>query len=292
MSYRNPLLLAYCALALAALSPLRAQTPAARTEKLITRVRADRFAGRFAEALALLQAPPVGASPADKQDLQIQIACVQNDWGMSFLPADPAQALPHLQAALAIDRAVRSWHAADDFESIATSYEYLGQHDKAANIYQKGIAFCRQHRDEQWEAELLERLGCTWGETKQYDKGTDALRQAAAIYHRRPGLQALEGKELFLLGGVYSDAGQYRRAIDLRQQALPLLRHDTLGSTPYDEAATFELMGDDSLKLGEYDKAVGFYQQALALQKRDGDELGQTLAFNAIETARKHGKKP
>ncbi len=255
MNHRNCCSLTCCALTLVGfgLSPLHAQVPTAApappdaftpaasadTASLIAQAQADQKAGRFAEALALLQplSPPV--SPADTKALQRAIAHVQFGWAESLLDSSPQQALPHYQSALDIDRTLRPAQSASDLNEIGIAYAKLRQYSKALVFFQQAQTLHQQAGDKAGEANTLTGMGNDYYFLHQYSKSIDAFQQEMLLY-QQVGSRDKEAGALDNLAHIYNDLRQYSKALSLYHQALLIYRQvrDKVG-----EANTLHNMG-------------------------------------------------
>ena len=232
MNHRNRRALACCTLTLLGLAPLHAQAPPdasttpdapaqapppADTAGVVAQAHADQEAGRYADALALLQAPipgaPAAASPSDAKALRLAVADVQYAWARSLEDDSPAQALPHFQAALAIDRAQRPAAAADDLNEAGIAYERLNQHGRSADACRQALALYGRAGDRNGEAKALDNMGIAYKYLGQYSKAI-GLYQRAIVLHRQAGDK----------DGQADALGQYGKAVGCHRQALLLFQ--------------------------------------------------------------------
>ena len=106
--------------------------------------------GRFAEGKMLLETRlPDFPLPDDQKELRTELADTQFFWGDSLLTRrDTEGALPHFQAALAIDRDVRPGDAAFDLDKLAFAVTSegkaafdAGKYADAVPLFQQAAAF-------------------------------------------------------------------------------------------------------------------------------------------------------
>jgi len=72
------------------------------------------------------------------------------------------------------------------------------------------------------------------------------------------------GDAFLLLGSVYSDKGEYDRAIEYQQKALKIFLK-THGRCHPDTAATYNNLGNAYKNKGRYDRAIEYHQKALKI---------------------------
>jgi len=99
---------------------------------------------------------------------------------------------------------------------------------------------------------------------------------------RRVGDQWREGGFCNIIGGIWDNLGEKRRALEYYEQALPLQR--AIGS-PLDEATTLTNIGAVWSDLGEKRRALEYYEQALPLRRAVGDRVGEAATLNNIGAA-------
>lgn len=141
--------------------------------------------GRSAEALTLLRAPIPGVSPADAKKIQADIAGVEFRWGMSLLPEGAAQAIPHYQAALAIDQKLHSDGMQLEIDSLGNAYADTGQYEKAIGCYQQERATQDRERDDQaLRVDVFSDIGRCYSSLGQYDRAISFFQQSFSFCER------------------------------------------------------------------------------------------------------------
>ena len=238
--------LACCALMLLGPATLRAQAPPPATTPpatpdvpapptgppldtagIIAQARADQKAGRYADALALLQAPilgaPAPAPPSDAKALRLAVADVQYAWARNLARDSPARALPHFQVALAIDRALRPTAAADDLNETGIACEQLGQHDRSVDACRQALTLYGQAGDANGQAKVLDNLAVAYEHLGQSGRAIGLYRRSAAL-HRQAGDKRGQADALDNLGLTYDALHQYARAAGFHRQALRLFQ--------------------------------------------------------------------
>ncbi len=203
-------------------APGTTAAPAAGTVFTVTQAQAEAKAGRFDKALAVLQAPGT-VPPADAKALQIGIADVQYAWARSLEQDSPVQALPHFQAALAIDRTLRPADAADDLNETGIACEQLGQHNRSVDACRQALTLYEQAGDTNGQAKALDNLAIAYEHLGQSVRAIGIYRRSVAL-HRQAGDKHGQADALDNLGLTYDALHQYAKAIGFHRQALLLFQ--------------------------------------------------------------------
>ena len=108
-----------------------------------------------------------------------------------------------------------------------------------------------------------------WGvllvDTVDYQGAIQAFQTAQT---QLPNPQGVEAASLFNnLGNAWSELGEYAKAIEFYDQALPIFKK-ALGPEHVSVAQTYNNLGTAWSDLGEYAKAIEFYDQALPIYKK------------------------
>jgi tetratricopeptide (TPR) repeat protein len=75
-----------------------------------------------------------------------------------------------------------------------------------------------------------------------------------------------KGRVLPFLGGLYLEAGRFADAETVFEQALEI-RIEEVGATSGDVASLHSRIGECRVGQGQYDQAIGFFEQAIAIFK-------------------------
>ena len=111
------------------------------------------------------------------------------------------------------------------------------------------------------------------------------LQRALELYEqalpllREVGDRADEGATLNNMALVYQSMGQLQRALELYEQALPLLRE--VGDHA-GEAATLNNIAVVYRETGQWQRALELYEQALSIRREVGDRAGEAGTLNNI----------
>lgn len=290
MIYRMPYTSIGCALAWLCLSfpPLYAQGPvvpapsaasplvtSAGTANLITQAQADQKVGHFAEALALLQAPPSTASAADTTALQLAVADVQFDWAESQW--SHMSAVPHYQAAFAIDQTLRPAQAAGDLNAMGLTFRNLSLYSKAIDCFQQALTRFRQVGDKEGQEKALMHMGLAYRYLSRYDKAVDVYRQALPLMHQLYKDRGAETSVLLTLGIIYDEKlHQYKNAINSFDQARAICQQTRDKNT---EAGALVDLGTIYHEARQYHTAIAVYRQASLLYQETADKDGEAISL-------------
>jgi CHAT domain-containing protein/Tfp pilus assembly protein PilF len=175
-------------------------------------------------------------------------------------------ALPEFEKALALFRRASDRKGeAITLGLIGNCYKRLGEYEKALEFLQKALAMKRELGDRLEEGKTLNNIGLFYWETSQYSKAVDPLNDAIAIA-REVGNPILEASARNNLGLVYDEIGNYRGSLAEYERALELYRESPNSERGVSD--TIGNLGGRHLLLGEYSLALGFYEQALAIDER------------------------
>lgn len=199
-----------------------------------------------------------------------------------------AQALDYYQQALVIVKKLRVYRGdeAAILNNIAALYFSLSQYSKALNFAQqaseiyKKLPSGQSTRVNSREIELLyEALGNSSLNPAFISKGLAVRAGVGNVLNKEGIVRAGEAVNLNNIGQIYSNQGQYEKALTLYQQALAIYKEigNRLG-----EAITLNNIGQIYDNLRQYEQAIKFHQQALAIYKEVGDKAGSGVALSNI----------
>src|SRR5262249_55556446 len=96
---------------------------------------------------------------------------------------------------------------------------------------------------------------------------------------RRLKQRNAEGRALANLSFSHNIIGQYRRAIELQEQALAMFRE--IGNRR-SEAATLMYLGGSYSELGNFHKAIEISEQALVISREINDSACEAVSLNQL----------
>ncbi len=190
------------------------------------------------------------------------------------------KALKYFQQALKIDEKLgREAQIARDLNNIGYVYYSWGKYDKALKYFQQALKIDEKFGQEDQIAICLNNIGMVYDSWGKYDKAIEYYQQALKIDEKF----GQEDKIAILLnniGAVYYSWGKYQKAIEYFQQALKIAEklgqedkiaillnnignvYNSWGKSASDPKATADM----------YDKAIEYYQKALKIAEKLGQE--------------------
>jgi len=192
----------------------------------------------------------------------------------------PRVAFPEFEKALAVFRQEKDRKGeAITLGLIGNCYKKFGDHAKALDYLQRALTMKRELGDRPEEGKTLSNLGLLYWEMGQYPQAIEHYNKAIAIGSQLSD-RVLEAAARNNLALVYDELGDYRHSLDEYNHALDLYR-----GTANSEGGISDAMGNiggTHLLLGEFGKALGFYQQALAIDERAKLKPGISLDLQNI----------
>jgi diguanylate cyclase (GGDEF)-like protein len=226
--------------------------------------RADRL---VAEAMARL---PADAPP----HMRLRFLAVQG--AVKDRSGKLEDAVRVWQEALVIaDRLALGWRQAELRSALAYSYFQAGQLDAARRLNDEALALAALADDNMaqagaWNTQgiLLDALGDAEGERRSF--------QSAIEHARRANAKERESLYMANLADFFLKRGEYATALQLSQQALPLVRE--LNSLSGQTVALAN-MGLAYISLRQFDTGRRYLAEAIAIDERRGSSTGvaQTL---------------
>jgi CHAT domain-containing protein/Tfp pilus assembly protein PilF len=178
-------------------------------------------------------------------------------------------------------------------QEMAQIYDSLGQFDNALNADQQALASARAQGDQASEITILDSTAGVYSSRGQYDSALSSYQQALALAQTLGDSDAQQSA-LLGIGNAYSGQTQYLKALDADQQALTLAQAESsleqgANGDPfkallafYTTAGALNNIGFLYTELGEPDKALGYFQQALTVEQNLNDSAGEETAYNNI----------
>jgi class 3 adenylate cyclase/tetratricopeptide (TPR) repeat protein len=158
------------------------------------------------------------------------------------------------------------------FEARAQVYEVLGEFEPARADYEAALALAEEVGDATAEARLLATLGTLWGGHRDYQRGLELTRRAAAVAEAagdRRGL-AEAGVRVGVLRLNLAQMVACRRELE---RSLGLFRE--LGDEP-GQARTLDVLAMATLCAGDFDQAVTYGREAIPRLRALGDRWTET----------------
>lgn len=178
------------------------------------------------------------------------------------------EALHSCEAALAIYQEVHSYSEPYALICLGRIHTALAQFQQAVTFYQQALSVLQgldSSSDRQAEAQVLKGLGRAYHALGQYQQAIEAYQTALPIYQDMSGIEELSGGAALRLFSK-TDQEEVINTFRNRQRA--------------GEADTLSELGNAYLTLGQYQRAIELFQQALSIYQQLGirEEELKTLA--------------
>ena len=196
---------------------------------------------------------------------------VLREWGdLVFQRGEYDRAFELYRQIPALDRQLGEPAKAAKFlrERLAPRYAQAGRLDDAIATYQKALATFRQLRDRKEIALTWYRLGQTYRKSQQYPAALKHYQQALKGFQETENV-AFQDWSLQQLGEVSLQLGQSQRALAFFRQNVALYA----GRDRKKQTQTAQRIGDTYLDARQYDSALDFHRQALALLQASGSRF-------------------
>lgn len=207
----------------------------------------------------------------DKSSLTNKLMGLANDYDMS---GKHQKAVETYQQALAVARQIEIAKLPpvlqanvlefefNILEGLSSSYNNLGEYDRATDFAQQSLKYAQTIRRPDLEATALLCLAFLSSITyRDYPKAVELSQRALTIGQqiKEPDLKA---QALHQMGDVYKEQGNYQKALDSAEQLLAIAKRL---ENPGLEQSALNLFADIYYKQGNYRKALEIAQQRLAL---------------------------
>ena len=158
--------------------------------------------------------------------------------------------------------------------------DFLGDYDRALNIYEPTLEYCKEHYGELHEktATLYNNIGMVYLYKGEYDKALEYLNKAREI--REKVLDPLHPDSATTynnIGGVYDNKGEYDNALVYYNKAREIFEK-VLDPQHPDLATIYNNIGGVYDDKGEYDNALEYYNKAREIQEKVLDPQHPSLA--------------
>jgi CHAT domain-containing protein len=165
-------------------------------------------------------------------------------------------------------------------------YSVLGEQEEARERYDQVLRLYQVLGDKSGEAGTLHSIGYSYIIQSEFPKALDYYSKALAIWQLTKNKQQEAIEESFI-GNEYARAGERQMALDHAAQALTLRRN----LETFAEATVLTNVGHTHNKLGEFEKALAEYSEAINLWQALGDKRGEAITLKHISSAlRDQGK--
>ncbi|NJN10690.1 MAG: tetratricopeptide repeat protein [Richelia sp. RM1_1_1] len=159
---------------------------------------------------------------------------------------------------------------------IAEIYSKQLKHKGSIDFYQKSLAIFQSLKDNLQVADTLNYIGLSWYNLGEYTKASSYYQQSLMalklVDSKKVSMQEIKRKESFFLlnlAQTYNQLSKHKEALQTYQKLLAIFQDlkDNL-----QVADTLNFIGVAWTNLGEYPKAIEFYQQSLSVLKTVDDK--------------------
>jgi CHAT domain-containing protein/tetratricopeptide (TPR) repeat protein len=196
-----------------------------------------------------------------------------------YISGEPAKAIQEAEQALEIQREL------GDFGGQCETLRFLGESlqlshpEQARARFLEGIEAAHRAGDPVTEAGVVNALGRVEFDQGDYVNAEVHFSQAFELFRAEEILGGAAAKELMNLGAIYSARGEYQRAIEYYEQALPALK--ALG-VPTQHGNILFNMAAIRHRQGELQKAQDELTEALALFRQAKYRYGEANSLREL----------
>jgi tetratricopeptide (TPR) repeat protein len=149
-------------------------------------------------------------------------------------------------------------------QMLGDAYAQLSKTTDALHHLGRALTLAERAGDSVSLGEIHHSLGGSWERHGDDRRALEHAEQAVAIFRRLDNTFRL-ARALNGVGWLQSRLGDYAQARANCQAALALFRHHRSGNSQLGESATLDSLGYIAYRSQEYDAALDYYQQALAI---------------------------
>jgi tetratricopeptide (TPR) repeat protein len=159
-----------------------------------------------------------------------------------------------------------------NLDRLGLSYYFLGQVERAIELYEQTLVVTREIGDRRREGAALGKLGGAYHDLGQVERAIEFYEKALEI-SREIGDHRREGVAFGNLGLAYYDLGQVEQAIEFYEKALEISCE--IGDRRREGVALGNL-GLAYYDLGQVERAIKSYEKALEISRQMGDRRGES----------------
>jgi len=196
-----------------------------------------------------------------------------------YVSGEPAKAIREAEQALEIQREL------GDFGGQCETLRFLGESlqlshpEQARTRFLEGIEAAHRAGDPVTEAGVVNALGRVEFDQGDYENAEVHFSQAYELFRAEEILGGAAARELMNLGAIYSARGEYQRAIEYYEQALPALK--SLG-VPAQQGNILFNMAVIRHRQGELQKGQDELTEALALFRQAKYRYGEANSLREL----------
>jgi CHAT domain-containing protein/tetratricopeptide (TPR) repeat protein len=233
-------------------------------------------AGDTAGAIGPLEAGTSELGPTDDPAIH---APALNFLTVAYLMRnDPRKAIAAAEKARAIAEGAKLTDALQSaISNLSAAYHLLGDRRKQYELQDLSLAFARKSGDQLRIAVSLLNGAVGALADDEYSRAIQLTREALDLF-RKIGNARSEALALYILGETYRNLGRTKLAAEYIMQALRIYEQHP---DPYQKMRALNNIGLALREGGEHDKAMGYFEQALALARSQKDQrIESTVLLN------------
>ena len=240
-----------------------------RAQELLDRGSQELQAARIEQAIASWQS----AAELYRQDNNAQgEALALGNIGLAYESLeDYLQAVQYFEQTLAVASNTENKQLEAGIQgNLGNNYVRLGNYPQAISAYDRSLSLWQQLNDRAAEGQVRRGMGNVQIALGNYEKAADLQQQALAIaqeFQDNAGIIYSNNS----LGAIAANQGKYPQAGEYYQQSLKTI--ESLNNAPLKNkltAQTLNNLASTTHASQEYDLALDYYQQSLAIAEADG----------------------
>jgi tetratricopeptide (TPR) repeat protein len=170
-------------------------------------------------------------------------------------------------------------------QMLGDAHAQLGRTTDALDELGQALAFAEQTHDIAIQADIHHSLGGTWERHGDNRRALEHAHQALLIFQKLDNA-FMHARALNGVGWLQARLGHYAQARHNCQAALALLGQHATGDSRLGESNTLDSLGYIAYHLHEYDRALEYYHQALAICRAQGHSFVEAYVLEHIAETR------
>lgn len=171
---------------------------------------------------------------------------------------------------------------ASNYNGLGSSYEDMGDDDKALFYYEKAIDAARKLGNKEWLADDLFLAGSIYYRRSiDYQKAYDYLEESRRIFEELGNKDSLS-IVLHELGKAARATGKFEKALQYFEESTKLYRQK---GDQHSVEANLNQIGVTYSKMGHYEKALSYYEESLKIAKQYKDYEAISIVMRDIADA-------
>jgi len=168
---------------------------------------------------------------------------------------------------------------ASNYNGLGSSYEDMGDDDKALFYYEKAIDAARKLGNKEWLADDLFLAGSIYyRKSLNYEKAYAYLEESRKLFSEIGAKDSLP-IVLHELGKAALSVGKYEKALSSFNESLKLYKEK---GDENSVGANLSLIGLVYSKMGQLKKALSYFEEALKIAKKHNDPEGTSIVLREI----------